>query len=975
MQRVVSDTPPMTRTPAALIGSIRWNVWGPPSLAVALVAALICLAAANVVVRANWNEVVDGILWVDRADAVTALEIAPGEAGETAGIQVGDLLLAIDDALVDSTADVVAHLHSGRVDAPLTYTLLRLGEEQMLEVSLQPVLAGQTQIYFVLVGIGVFTLLVGTSVRLRRPGKQATLHFFWLTVAFFGVFAFSFSGRLDWLDWIFYWADAISILVLAPMFVHFALVFPERAPGWIQERLGRLMLPIVYAPAVVLGLTQAVVLAGDATNGMFTTRVEAVERLEFGYLASCVVVGLALMILTLRRVPSVTSKRQLRWIVWGAVLGGLPFALGYAFPWALGFNSAPLELTAIPLSLIPLAFASAIVQYRLRDVEVIIKRGLVYTAAVSAMVAIYFVLSNLASAMFLHEGDEHDSIIALLATAVVVLVASPVKNAIQSMLDRAYYRDRYDYRRALVEFARDLNSDLDLNRLAERLVNRVTETLAIEHTVLMLSPPEAAGAFTPFHASGLVDAADWPSLERASSIGARLVGHHTVMLDDPASARRHPDTEVASWRERGIHYFVPCISEEGTIAVLALGGKPSGEPLSSEDVALLSAVAGQVATAIENGRLYTQLQVKAAEVDRIREFNENIVESLNDGLVVLDLDDRVVRWNAALERLYGVTHETAVGERLTDLFDAAFTDRLSQARGDQPDGTALYRVPLVSRHEEEAHRLLLNVALAPLRNPEGDTSGTMIILEDITARVQLEEQLQLSDKMASIGLLAAGVAHEVNTPLTGISSFTQLLLESTEPDDPRTPLLEKIERQTFRAAKIVNGLLNLARPGGSDAAGPVDVNVVINDVMVLLEHQLKTANIQIRRQLSAAPTVVQGIEFKLQQVFLNLFLNARDAMPTGGWLSVTSHVEDGQAVIEVADTGTGISGDAVTRIYDPFFTTKAVGQGTGLGLSITYGVIQEHHGSIECKSEADEGTRFIVTLPLPPRQARANAHA
>ncbi|MEO2198871.1 MAG: ATP-binding protein, partial [bacterium] len=107
----------------------------------------------------------------------------------------------------------------------------------------------------------------------------------------------------------------------------------------------------------------------------------------------------------------------------------------------------------------------------------------------------------------------------------------------------------------------------------------------------------------------------------------------------------------------------------------------------------------------------------------------------------------------------------------------------------------------------------------------------------------------------------------------------------------------------------------------------------------------------------------------------NLFLNARDAMPTGGWLSVTSHVEDGQAVIEVADTGTGISGDAVTRIYDPFFTTKAVGQGTGLGLSITYGVIQEHHGSIECKSEADEGTRFIVTLPLPPRQARANAHA
>jgi two-component system NtrC family sensor kinase len=286
----------------------------------------------------------------------------------------------------------------------------------------------------------------------------------------------------------------------------------------------------------------------------------------------------------------------------------------------------------------------------------------------------------------------------------------------------------------------------------------------------------------------------------------------------------------------------------------------------------------------------------------------------------------------------------------------------------------LYRVPLISRHDDEPQRLLLNAALAPLRTPDGDTAGTMIILEDITARVQLEEQLQLSDKMASIGLLAAGVAHEVNTPLTGISSFTQMLLESTEADDPRTPLLEKIERQTFRAAKIVNGLLNLARPGGSDAAGPVDINVVINDVMVLLEHQLQTGNIQIRRALSSTPTVVQGVEFKLQQVFLNLFLNARDAMPAGGSLSVTSHVEDGQAVIEVADTGTGIAGEALTRIYDPFFTTKAVGQGTGLGLSITYGVIQEHHGSIECKSEA-QGTRFTVTLPLPPSRSSARERA
>ena len=161
--------------------------------------------------------------------------------------------------------------------------------------------------------------------------------------------------------------------------------------------------------------------------------------------------------------------------------------------------------------------------------------------------------------------------------------------------------------------------------------------------------------------------------------------------------------------------------------------------------------------------------------------------------------------------------------------------------------------------------------------------------------MQLEEQLQISEKMASIGLLAAGVAHEVNTPLTGISSFVQMLMEGAEPDDPRTKVLEKIEKQTFRAARIVNGLLNLARPAQVDS-GPVDVNAVINDVLSLLDHQLRTGSIQVRKELAATGPVVQGIEYKLQQVFLNLFLNARDAMPKGGWLTIVTRADSGQAL-------------------------------------------------------------------------------
>jgi hypothetical protein len=249
--------------------------------------------------------------------------------------------------------------------------------------------------------------------------------------------------------------------------------------------------------------------------------------------------------------------------------------------------------------------------------------------------------------------------------------------------------------------------------------------------------------------------------------------------------------------------------------------------------------------------------------------------------------------------------------------------------------------------------------------------GSLIVVENVTERVQLEEQLQISDKMASVGLLAAGVAHEVNTPLTGISSFTQMLLEGADPGDPKTQVLEKIEQQTFRAAKIVNGLLNLSRPGQSLAdPARVDLNAVIADVLALLEHQLSVGKIKIRRELSASPAIVSGFEHKLQQVFLNLFLNARDAMPRGGWLSVTTRVEQDQVWAEVSDTGTGIPNEHLSRIYDPFFTTKVIGKGTGLGLSITYGIVREHDGTIDCQSMVGQGTRFVLSVPQAKAAAR-----
>ncbi len=945
--------------------------WGRSLFALAVVAVLLVLGLANIAMRAQWHQVEDGVLWQLRAEGVTAVEVSSDSPAAGAGLRQGDILLAVNGSPVERPADVVGRQHGNVAGARLSYTVVRLGTQQAIDITLAPS-PHSSPVYFVLAAVGLFTLLVGASVRLRRPDDQATLHFFWLCVAFFGVFTFSFNGPFDRLDWVFYWGDAVAMVLLPPLLLDFTAEFPERPPrsrsGWSR------FVPIVYVPAVALGAARVVVVTRGATDGRaFSQAIDFLDRADHLYLFGCAMAALAVLVRAFRQITSETGQRQLRWIAWGTALGVGPFALLYALPWALGLDPPLMQLTAIPLCVVPLTFACAIVRYRLRDVEVIIKRGLAYTAFLSASAVLYFAMLRLAGYLFADDADQHNWIVALLSTFVVVLVAQPVKQSVRNALDRVFYRDRYDYRRALLGFARDLNSDLDVMRLSQRLVARIVETLGVDRMALMLADERAGGfvAIGDFGFDGPV-----PRLVRDSSLLSRLDAGHTVALDDPSAAALFVAEEVEFWRDSAIDYFVPCVFEGGAIAVMALGRKDNDEPFNSEDLALLTSVAGQVATAIENGRLYRELHLKAEELGRMREFNENILESLDDGLVVCDVEQRIVRWNRALEGFYGVPRSAAIGRRLADVFDEPFVDALQAAWKENPYGATLFRVPLTrrSRADDRApapldttSKLLVNATAVPLQGQPGDTvvSGMILLLEDITDRVRLEEQLQISEKMASIGLLAAGVAHEVNTPLTGISSFTQMLLDGADPADPKTVLLEKIEKQTFRAAKIVNGLLTLSRPGSGEAERmSVDLNAVITDVFSLLEHQFEVGSIKIRRELSPTPVFVAGIEHQLQQVFLNLFLNARDAMPRGGWLSVSTRVHGDSATAEVADTGSGIPSEQLARIYDPFFTTKAIGRGTGLGLSIIYGIVREHQGSIRCDSAVGQGTRFTLTMPL-----------
>jgi PAS domain S-box-containing protein len=350
---------------------------------------------------------------------------------------------------------------------------------------------------------------------------------------------------------------------------------------------------------------------------------------------------------------------------------------------------------------------------------------------------------------------------------------------------------------------------------------------------------------------------------------------------------------------------------------------------------------------------------KVEQIARLKEFGENILESASVGLVAVDPEDRIDSWNGPMESLFGRPRHQVLGRSLAEVFPPALLRELDSRKGEDRL-TSLYKFYLDC---PSGRRVVTNIAVAPLVSREKKPIGRLLIFDDITERTQFEAQLLQAEKLSSIGLLAAGVAHEVNTPLAVISNYAQMLAKQLSTEDTRASLVDKIIKQTFRASEIISSLLNFSRTGPAEF-GHVDVNRAVRETLALVEPQLRSSQVRIETHLADDLPPVHGDAGKLQQVFLNFFFNARDAMPNGGRLRVHTRAQDGRVQVEISDTGVGISREHMSKIYDPFFTTKTTGRGTGLGLAVTYGIMQEHNGSIHVSSNPGHGTTFVLEFPL-----------
>jgi two-component system NtrC family sensor kinase len=928
--------------------SLRVSV-GAVVLALATLAAVI-FAWLNFVQRSHYDLVDDGVAWSDSAAGIEAWKVTPSSPASAAGILPGDILLTINDAPVPSAAQVARRLYRAGLWTQLRYKLSRNGEEFETRLITTPPHKPVTVENY-LRAVGLLYLFIGLFIFIRRWNAPRAVHFYVFCLVSFILYSFQYSGKLDVFDLEVYWSSVVARLLAPTLLLHFALVFPERSGA---GRKSLLKIAAVYAAPVAL-LVIHILTTINALGFVPTMRSRfTLDQIELGFLGFYFLAAGLVFYLSYRHTRSGVLRQQLKWLTGGTLAGSVPFAVFYILPYVFDAAAQPwMQFSALSLVLIPLCFGYAIIRYRLMDVDIIFKRGLAYTAATAAVASIYFALVALIAEIF--HTQTSGPVAGMIAIVIAAFLFQPFREGIQARLDRFFYRDRLNYRRTLIEFGRTLTNEVRFEPMLGSVMDRVSQTLLVDRLAIFVDDPQRPGEMRLARSMGvrLVESLDLSFI--APSRPEFLSG--PVFFESPRSARDVSDSVRRTLEQLELNYFIPCRIRDHTVAVLGLGKTVDGDYLSSDDVELVQTIAGYVAIALDNSQLYSSLEQKAVEVARLKDFSENIVESLNVGVLAVDLLGTVDAWNSRMEQLIGVSRSEAVGKPFSQLLPQDLVVEID-ARGDEEQVTGIYKHRLV----HQGSSVVLNVSITPLVGKSGEKIGRLLLFDDVTQRERMEEQMSQTEKLTSLGLLAAGVAHEVNTPLAVISNYIQMLARQMPEGDPRQAIIEKIVKQTFRASEIVNNMLNFSRTGPSELAD-VDVNRVVEETLSLVAHPLKTSQIQVVKQLSESLPPVRGSANKLQQVFLNLFLNARDAMPLGGMLEVRTAAHNGGVEIEVVDTGNGISREHIHKIFDPFFTTKAGARGTGLGLSVSYGIIKEHAGKIDVRSTPGRGTSFHVEFP------------
>ncbi|MFN2386883.1 MAG: ATP-binding protein, partial [Thermoanaerobaculia bacterium] len=861
-----------------------------------------------------------GFTYGREGGSIQVESVDPGGAAARAGLKPGDRVITIDGQVAASLRRPEKSL--AREPFPHRLVVLSGSDMRGVEVGRPAVRVDRT--YLFLAFVGFLYLLIGLFTAAKERG--AVTRVFWaLCLSTFAVYVITPVGPRDAI-WKASWlAEDFFRALLPALLLHLFLIFP-------RAKTPRFLIPLLYAPAAAYLVAQIALLRAEGPRA--ASLQEGATRLWLVYFlvyAVAVVARLVKLLATRREDPEV--EKQVRWIGLGVAVGLAPFLILSVLPRALGFESPLLSSVAVvPLVFIPLAFAYAILKWRLWDVEMFVREALGTTAAVLLGGMTFVLLNALLDRTLEGMAEAGKNVIAFGSGIVLASLLVPVKKRITDVLEKIQYHDTYRARRALLDIARDFATPRPREELVQAITRRVEEGLNVVPCTLFLFDERNGNgnADAPLLAERLADQDVW--YLRGAMFGP----------EEPASARR--------LHAMGYRAFFAMRCGGGLTGALGVGHKDGRVPLSSEDEGLLSAVMAQASLAYENARLYGALAERLEEIRTLQQYQESIIRSSSSGIVVIGPDDRVQSANPAFAQIVGRTESDLVGLPFEEVLPG-----IEPEAAPSPEEDRTLEAKYATAEGEERD---LRVSISPF---QGSPDRRVVLVDDVTDRLRAERALAERERLAALGVLAAGVAHEVNTPIAGLSSYAQILLKDTEPEDPRYSILKKMERQTFRAAHLVNNLLEFARPRARSSVR-TDLKQVLRNAAESVETAFGGRELSLELEADGSPVWVLGDPRELEQVFVNLLTNARDASPEGGRVTCSLRRDGSSAHVAVADRGRGLLPQDGEKLFRPFYTTKKSG-GTGLGLAISREIVRRHGGDIGLSPREGGGVEAWVLLP------------
>ena len=899
-----------------------------------LIFVIICLA--NIFQKLKWVTPSDHIHWKESSAGLECVDSPEGSP-----IKTGDILLTINKYVVSSRIDL------NRIIQKRKYCRYEIERAGILKnVGIDIVNTYTPLSYYILVFVGIISILLTLNILNATLTAyldfQSPKLFFLLNLSFAGFLIFSPTGYYSFTDFIFLFLDRLAFLFFPALLLHFSILYPLRTRLQRVIRPKFLKIMIYIAPVTILVFYLSFTLQNiiHPIPELITLTSDHFKRFSSFYFSLYLL--LSFIFFFVSNLTIILKRRQQRFILAMAAIS-ISIIVMLIFtvivPANLLKTSIPLNFILGLMSLLPLSISYYLSRRRFADIENIIKRTVSISSVFLFIFGIFF---------FLGINIEKNKLLGLFWSVTAILTAGllfkPIEGTVQHYFERLFFRGSYNFKQKLRTLIKSLPTERNLSLLAKNFLETINHGFNLKDSALLIHFRKNIFYSLPQKDKILLS----KNFRKALMENDNLVFFSAIEF----SKKFFKDHEVLS--RHNYTQFLPLKSQEKLTGLIAFSLKKDKTYLSIEDWDLLFSISSSLTLSVENAFLYSELENQLTELNLLKEFNENIIENLNLGIVVLSKLNIIRTWNVFMELKYNISRDKAINKKAYTVFGSNLWKQIYVKKKGFSSITNI-------RIETPDEELIFDIYISPLKDNMGDVIGTILVFEDVTEKIQIQNQMITTEKMASLGFLSAGIAHEINTPLTGISSYCQFILDN--PKDRDNPeLIQKIQEQVQRANKIIGTLLDFSRQKGEL---PIEVNMndVINESISLIDHKLKKKNIEMEKNFEFKNTLF-GYSNRLQQLFINLFINAIDAIDhPEGKIAILGKETAENLEIRIRDNGKGIDSRDAKKIFDPFFTTKEPGEGTGLGLSIAYNIVKDHYGDIGVESKPNRGTLFHISFP------------